>query len=69
MSNLPGNFFASFLDFILSLFKKKATHPAPVQPVGIPDSPDEPASISHQQGAGSSSTIRPWKMGRNFRRR
>lgn len=46
MTNSSGNFFASFVDFILSLFKKKEPAPAPVQPTGIPDSPDEPVAIS-----------------------
>ena len=46
MTNSSGNFFASFVDFILSLFKKKEPAPAPAQPAGIPDDPDEPVAIS-----------------------
>jgi hypothetical protein len=46
MTNSSGNFFASFVDFILSLFKKKEPAPAPAQPAGIPDNPDEPVAIS-----------------------
>ena len=46
MSNSTGNFLASFLDFILSLFKTKEPAPAPIQPTTIPDSPDEPATIT-----------------------
>lgn len=46
MSKSSGNIFASFLDFILSLFKKNEPVPAPVQPMGFPDSPDEVAPIT-----------------------
>ncbi|GER81082.1 MAG: hypothetical protein M5U11_07785 [Anaerolineales bacterium] len=47
MSKSPGNFLASFFEFILSLFGKK-TAPAPVPtPAPLkPDSPDEPASVA-----------------------
>lgn len=48
MSNSSGNVFASFLDFILSLFKKKepAPAPTPTPPTGLPDSTDEPAIVT-----------------------
>ena len=46
MSNSSGNFLGSFLDFLLSMFKKKETVPAPAQPAGLPDSPDEVAPLT-----------------------
>jgi hypothetical protein len=46
MSNSSGNFIASLLELILSLFKQKAPSPAPLQPAGLPDSADEPASMT-----------------------
>ncbi|MFZ5856567.1 MAG: hypothetical protein ACOYZ6_07035 [Chloroflexota bacterium] len=48
MTKSSGNFFASLLDFILSLFKKKEPTPAPTPtlPTGLPDSTDEPAAIT-----------------------
>ena len=46
MSNSFGNFFASLLDLILSLFGKKASTPPPIQPAGLPDNTTEPASIT-----------------------
>ena len=67
MSNSTGNFLASFLDFILSLFKTKEPAPAPIQPTTIPDSPDEPATIT------TSKVLviiydPPWTAARNFPR-
>jgi hypothetical protein len=47
MSNSSSNFIGSFLDFIFSLFKKKEPAPAPTPPpAGLPDSTDEPATIT-----------------------
>ena len=47
MSNSSGNIITSIIDLILSLFKKKEPAiPPPVQPAGLPDNTDEPASIT-----------------------
>jgi hypothetical protein len=44
MSNSSGNLITSVLELILSLFKPKQPPVEPVQPEGLPDSNDEPAS-------------------------
>lgn len=42
MTQSSGSFFASLIEFILSLFGRK---PSPSAPAVLPDNPDEPASI------------------------
>lgn len=44
MTKSSGSFFAAFLDFLLSLFRKK--EPVPLPPAGLPDSADEPATVT-----------------------